>query len=107
MTQNISQPGSPQVGSPQAGSPQAGSIDALSLSVHSATQTQLAACACQQVTLPTTTGQITILAQHKTLITVLKAGDILWHDTAGQTQTLSICGGVAHIQPHQVVVLAD
>jgi len=58
------------------------------------------------ITLPTTTGEITILPNHLPLISVLKAGEILIKKNE-QEFSMSVSGGFVEVLSTKVVVLAD
>jgi len=59
------------------------------------------------LTLPTTTGEITILPNHIPLVSNLNAGEIRYR-AEGKDQFFAISGGIVEIKPgNQVVVLAD
>mgnify|MGYP001586348723 CR=1 FL=1 len=59
-----------------------------------------------QVTLPSSSGQITILPHHITLISSLTAGEIRYQ-AEHQEGFIAIEGGFVEIVPHGLVVLAD
>lgn len=59
-----------------------------------------------QITLPTTTGEITVLPNHIPLISVLKPGEIrILKDN--EEIPLAVSGGFIEIQAEKVVILAD
>lgn len=60
-----------------------------------------------QVTIPTTTGEITILPNHVPLISVLSAGELRIKDRDGE-HTIAVVGGAVEVRPEsEVVILAD
>lgn len=60
----------------------------------------------EQVSLPTSTGEITILAHHATLVSVLVPGELRFVQS-GTIHPLAIGGGFVEIQQNTVHVLAD
>lgn len=61
----------------------------------------------KQVSLPTTTGEITILPNHVPLISVVSAGELNIKDASGD-HTIAIAGGAVEVRPgNEVVILAD
>lgn len=61
----------------------------------------------QQVTIPTESGEITILPNHIPLITVLKPGELRYTKN-GEEHNLAVSGGFVEIKENgSVVVLAD
>ncbi len=58
------------------------------------------------VTLPTVTGEITILSHHMPVSTILKHGEMIIRKE-GKTEPYAVSGGFIEIQPDKVVVLAD
>lgn len=58
------------------------------------------------VTLPGEAGEFGILAHHAPLITPLKLGEITAKKN-GEEFYMAISGGMAEVQPHRVLVLAD
>ena len=63
--------------------------------------------AAESVSLPTVTGEITILPHHVPLVTVLKAGEVRIK-ASGQEFALAVSSGVVEIRPNSVVyVLAE
>ena len=59
-----------------------------------------------QVSIPTTTGEITVLPNHLPLITQISSGDIV-AIIDGEHVPMAVVGGVAHVTGDAVVVLAD
>jgi F-type H+-transporting ATPase subunit epsilon len=63
--------------------------------------------AVEQVSLTTTTGEITVLSHHIPLVTNLKSGEIRYKQN-GEEKVLAIAGGFAEVRPgNELVVLAD
>ncbi len=61
----------------------------------------------QQVSVPTTTGEITILANHIPLISTLAAGELKILDQAGE-HLIAVAGGAIEVRPgNDVIILAD
>ncbi|MBI4092892.1 MAG: ATP synthase F1 subunit epsilon [Candidatus Kerfeldbacteria bacterium] len=58
------------------------------------------------VTLPTVNGEITVLAHHLPIVTVLKAGELVIRK-AGQEMPFAVAGGFAQVEPKKLVILAD
>ncbi len=60
-----------------------------------------------QVSVPTKDGEITILARHNPLISVLKAGELRIFDKDGE-HPMAVSGGFLEVKAHSsVVILAD
>ena len=60
-----------------------------------------------QVTIPTTTGEITILPNHIPLVSILMPGELVIKK-GGQTIALAVGGGMVEVRPHnEVYILAD
>jgi F-type H+-transporting ATPase subunit epsilon len=60
-----------------------------------------------QVTVPTTTGEITILPDHIPLVSVLQPGVIEVKRTDGISEIMSVSGGFIEVLADKVVILAD
>lgn len=58
------------------------------------------------VTLPGEDGELGILSNHVPLITSLKIGEIIAKKN-GEEFYMTVSGGMAEIQPHRVLILAD
>lgn len=58
------------------------------------------------ITLPTTTGEITVLPNHRPLVSILKAGEIKVKIN-NEESWLSVSGGFVEVLSTKVVVLAD
>lgn len=58
------------------------------------------------VTLPTVTGEITVLPRHTPVSTILKHGEMIIRKE-GKTEPYAVSGGFIEVQPNKVVVLAD
>ena len=65
----------------------------------------------RQVTLPTEAGEITVLANHTPLVSILKPGELVIkkEDDQGKHEiALAISSGVIEVRPHsEVVILSD
>jgi len=59
------------------------------------------------VNLMTTSGEITVLADHIPLVTVLKPGVIEIKLSDGETEIISVSGGFMEVMRDKIVVLAD
>ncbi len=59
-----------------------------------------------QVTLPTTDGEVTVLPNHMPYITVLGSGEISLKKE-GQESILAVSGGFVELNKNEMVVLAD
>lgn len=60
----------------------------------------------ESVTIPTSTGEITVLAHHMPIATVLKAGELVIRH--GQdVQPYAVAGGFVEVLPDKIVILAD
>ncbi|KKS45010.1 ATP synthase F1 subunit epsilon [Candidatus Nomurabacteria bacterium RIFCSPHIGHO2_02_FULL_42_24] len=60
----------------------------------------------EQVTLPTTSGQITILPDHVPLVSELASGDIVaMHE--GEAMPIAVVGGLLRVSANEVTILAD
>lgn len=59
-----------------------------------------------QITLPTTTGEITILPNHLPLVSVLVAGEVLIKK-GKEVLPLAVSGGFLEFNNNQLVILAD
>jgi len=63
--------------------------------------------AIEQVTIPTATGQITVLPNHIGLVSLLRAGELLLKKD-GQTIALAVSTGIIEVRPNsKVYILAD
>lgn len=60
----------------------------------------------ESVTVPTTSGQITILPHHMPLSTVLRGGELMLRKGKSE-EPYAVSGGFIEVQPDKVVVLAD
>lgn len=58
------------------------------------------------VTLPGEAGELGILPNHMPLITPLKLGEIVAKKN-GEEFFMTVSGGIAEVQPHRVLILAD
>ena len=60
-----------------------------------------------QASIPTTSGEITILPNHIPLVSILQAGELKIKDKNGE-QAVAVSGGFLEIKPNnEVVILAD
>ncbi|MEK7624083.1 MAG: F0F1 ATP synthase subunit epsilon [Patescibacteria group bacterium] len=60
-----------------------------------------------QVSIPTTTGEITVLPHHIPLVSVITAGELKIKDASGE-QFLAVAGGFVEVRPNnELVILAD
>lgn len=60
-----------------------------------------------QVSIPTTTGQITILPNHSPLVSIIQAGELKAVDANGE-QLLAVAGGFLEVRANgEVIILAD
>lgn len=60
-----------------------------------------------QVTITTTSGEITVLADHIPLVTVLKPGVLEMKLADGDIEVMSVSGGFVEVMRNKIVVLAD
>ena len=60
-----------------------------------------------QVSVPTKTGEITVLPNHIPLISSLQAGVIYIKKIGGQEDVMSVSGGFIEVLKNKVVILAD
>ncbi|MFA4834322.1 MAG: F0F1 ATP synthase subunit epsilon [Patescibacteria group bacterium] len=60
-----------------------------------------------QVTVPTRSGEITVLPNHTPLISVLKPGVIELKKENGDMEIMSVSGGFIEVLKNKVVILAD
>lgn len=62
----------------------------------------------KQITIPTTSGQITVLTNHIPLVSVLKAGELVIQKETGESVALAVSGGILEVQPeNKIYVMAD
>ncbi len=61
----------------------------------------------RQITLPTTSGEITVLPDHIPLISVLKPGVIEYKNEDGSQDVMSVSGGFIEVMRDKIVILAD
>ncbi len=58
------------------------------------------------LTVPTVQGEISILAKHVPLVSIISPGEIkIKRD--GETEFMAITGGFVQVLPHKVIILAD
>jgi len=60
-----------------------------------------------QLTVPTTTGEITILPGHIPLVSILQPGVILVKSANNGTEIMSVSGGFIEVMKDKIVILAD
>ncbi|NCN99676.1 ATP synthase F1 subunit epsilon [Candidatus Falkowbacteria bacterium] len=60
-----------------------------------------------QITIPTTSGEITILPNHIPLVSVLQAGVIETTSSDNEVEIMSVSGGFVEVSWDKVVILAD
>ena len=61
----------------------------------------------EQVTAPTTTGEITILPNHTPLVTILNPGELVFKQD-GQTHNFAVAGGFLEMKENnELIILAD
>ncbi len=61
----------------------------------------------KQVSIPTTSGMITVLAGHIPLVTVIQSGELMIVDHDGRHFKYAITRGVANINSEEVILLCD
>ncbi len=61
----------------------------------------------KQVSVETTSGQITILANHIPLVSELSTGEIIITNINNEEEYIAVSGGFIEVLPKQVVILAD
>jgi len=60
-----------------------------------------------QISIPTASGEITVLPHHTPLVSVLSAGELRIKDQSGD-QTLAVVGGFLEVRPNnELIILAD
>ena len=60
-----------------------------------------------QVSIPTTTGEITVLPHHSPLVSILQAGELKIKDQNGE-QVIAVAGGFLEVRANnEIVILAD
>lgn len=60
-----------------------------------------------QISIPTTTGEITILPNHSPLVSVIQAGELRIRDNNGE-QIIAVAGGFLEVRANnEVIILAD
>jgi F-type H+-transporting ATPase subunit epsilon len=58
------------------------------------------------LSVPTTQGEISILAKHVPLVTIISPGEIKIKND-NETEYIAITGGFVEVLPHNVIILAD
>lgn len=62
----------------------------------------------KSLTLPTTSGEITVLDNHLPLITVVKPGEIYYTDQQNKEGRLNLAGGILEVKPEsEALILAN
>jgi len=61
----------------------------------------------QQIVVPTTSGEITVLPGHIPLVSSLEAGVIETKNKEGESKVMSVSGGFIEVLSDKVVILAD
>ena len=61
----------------------------------------------KSITVPSSTGQIQILADHTPLVSILKEGEVIIEDSDGTTQKLPISGGTVEVTDKEVICLVN
>lgn len=65
-------------------------------------------CEASQVTIPTQSGEITVLPNHIPLVSVLQAGELKVTDSSGAEKIMAVAGGFLEIRgKNEIVILAD
>lgn len=60
-----------------------------------------------QVSIPTTTGEITVLPHHSPLVSILQAGELKIRDVSGE-QIIAVAGGFLEVKANnEIIILAD
>lgn len=59
----------------------------------------------QFVTVPGTEGEMTLMANHESLISTLKAGTISYKDESGEVHTLPVAAGTLEVRDNQATIL--
>ncbi len=60
-----------------------------------------------QATIPTQSGEITILPDHIPLVSILTPGVIELKKTSGESEVISVSGGFVEVLKNKLVILAD
>ena len=60
-----------------------------------------------QATIPTQSGEITILPDHIPLVSILNPGVIELKKTSGENEIISVSGGFVEILKNKIIILAD
>jgi F-type H+-transporting ATPase subunit epsilon len=60
-----------------------------------------------QVTVPTQSGEITVLPDHIPLVSILKPGVLELKKSDGETEVISVSGGFIEVLKNKIVILAD
>lgn len=63
---------------------------------------------CESITVPTQSGEITILKNHIPLVSNLKAGELKFKETGGADGFFAVSGGFVEVRENnEVIILAD
>ncbi len=76
----------------------------MKLSIHSLKGTIFDGVATK-LTIPTTSGEITVLDHHRALISTLKKGTVHMTDQKDNMQAFAIGGGVLEVKPGNIVTV--
>lgn len=60
-----------------------------------------------QITIPTQSGEITILPDHIPLVSILRPGVIELRKVSGENEVISVSGGFVEVLKNKIVILAD
>jgi F-type H+-transporting ATPase subunit epsilon len=60
-----------------------------------------------QVTVPTQSGEITVLPDHIPLVSILKPGVLELRKANGESEVISVSGGFVEVLKNKIVILAD
>ena len=60
-----------------------------------------------QVTVPTQSGEITVLPDHIPLVSILKPGVLELKKADGEAEVISVSGGFIEVLKNKIVILAD
>jgi F-type H+-transporting ATPase subunit epsilon len=62
---------------------------------------------CKQITVPTQSGQITILPKHEPLFSLLSQGEAIVKSDHGDSQSILVSGGFVSVSKDKVTLLVD
>jgi len=60
-----------------------------------------------QITVPTQSGEITVLPDHIPLVSILKPGVLELKKADGEVEVISVSGGFIEVLKNKIVILAD